>query len=156
MEETNSVKNDLNELQRAFCEYYVSNGFNATQAAKSAGYSERTAGSQGSRLLKEDKIQKYIDILKQQAASHIDLSKEALLTKLNAMLLNSPEGIQLKAIDLINKMNGYYAPEKQEVTHNKYSDLEKKVEEMSAEELEVYIQSMNDDSDDKPNLKRVK
>ncbi len=45
----------LNSRQQAFVENYVKNN-NATQAALEAGYAERTAASQGSRLLKNDKV----------------------------------------------------------------------------------------------------
>lgn len=156
MEKIDPLKFGVSPKQQSFCEYYVSNGFNATQACRQAGYSTKTSASQGSRLLKDEKVKKYINYLQQQIANNVDLSKEALLMKLNKMLDTSAEGVQLKAIDMIAKLNGYYAPEKQEVTYNKYSELEDKLEGMSAEELEEYIQSMDDESDDKPNLKRVK
>lgn len=44
-----------------FAEAYVSNGFNATEAAKTAGYSKKTAESQASRLLKNVKVLEFID-----------------------------------------------------------------------------------------------
>jgi phage terminase small subunit len=39
------------DKQSVFIDAYMTNGFNATQAAITAGYSEKTARSQGSRLL---------------------------------------------------------------------------------------------------------
>lgn len=45
----------LNDKQRAFVEAYV-RSWNATQAAIAAGYSEKTAGSQGHELLKKPEI----------------------------------------------------------------------------------------------------
>ena len=51
--------NGLNEKQSMFCLEYIKD-FNATQAAISAGYSEKTAGSQGHDLLKKPEIQKEI------------------------------------------------------------------------------------------------
>ena len=50
----------LNEKQKAFCEYYASS-FNATESAKKAGYSEKTAYSQGQRMLKNVEVKSYID-----------------------------------------------------------------------------------------------
>ena len=41
----------LTPKQQRFVEEYCKNGFNATQAAIKAGYSEKTARSQGQRLL---------------------------------------------------------------------------------------------------------
>lgn len=43
--------------QKAFVEAYLANGFNATQAAITAGYSKKTARSQGARLLTNVDIQ---------------------------------------------------------------------------------------------------
>lgn len=57
-----AVKKELSEQQKAFCEYYVIN-LNATQAAVEAGYSEKTARQQGSRLLSNVYIQEYIKVL---------------------------------------------------------------------------------------------
>ena len=56
----------LNEKQKAFCEYYASS-FNATESAKKAGYSEKTAYSIGQRLLKNVEIQKYLAELSNKA-----------------------------------------------------------------------------------------
>jgi len=39
--------------QRLFCEAYLQNGFNATQAAITAGYSKKTAGSTGPENLEK-------------------------------------------------------------------------------------------------------
>lgn len=50
----------LNEMQQAFADYYLETS-NATEAAKKAGYSEKTAYSQGQRLLKNVEVKCYID-----------------------------------------------------------------------------------------------
>lgn len=50
-----------NKRYESFCQSYVSTGWNATRAAKDAGYSEKTAYSQGSRLLKIVEVQQRID-----------------------------------------------------------------------------------------------
>lgn len=49
----------LNEMQKAFADYYIKTA-NATESAKRAGYSEKTAYSQGQRLLKNVEISAYI------------------------------------------------------------------------------------------------
>jgi phage terminase small subunit len=58
----------LTAKQRVFVDSYIINGFNATQAAITAGYSEATAYSQGSRLLKNVEIKQAIDALFTQHA----------------------------------------------------------------------------------------
>jgi phage terminase small subunit len=52
---------NLTDKQRAFLIAYLSNGFNATKAALTAGYSEDTARQQGSRLLSNVDIRQEID-----------------------------------------------------------------------------------------------
>ena len=47
--------------QRLFVDHYLT-CWNATKAAKLAGYSKKTAGSQGHRLLKKAEIQSFIKI----------------------------------------------------------------------------------------------
>ena len=49
----------LNEMQKAFADYYIETA-NATESAKRAGYSEKTARSQGQRLLTNVDISDYI------------------------------------------------------------------------------------------------
>jgi len=46
----------MNERVKIFIVEYVGNKFNATEAAKRAGYSEKTAYSQGQRLLKNVEV----------------------------------------------------------------------------------------------------
>ena len=43
-------KSKLTEKQKRFCDFYIETG-NAAEAARLAGYSERTARQQGQRLL---------------------------------------------------------------------------------------------------------
>jgi phage terminase small subunit len=50
----------LNPKQKAFVEFYLS-CWNATSAARQAGYSEKTARQQGSRLLSNDDVLAAID-----------------------------------------------------------------------------------------------
>lgn len=50
----------MTKKQRDFANEYIKNGGNATKAAKAAGYSEKTARSQGQRLLTNVAISKYI------------------------------------------------------------------------------------------------
>jgi phage terminase small subunit len=47
-------------MQKAFADYYLEKS-NATDAAIRAGYSKKTAYSQGQRLLKNAEVKKYID-----------------------------------------------------------------------------------------------
>lgn len=52
---------DLRPQQMIFVTEFIKNGGNATQAAIAAGYSEKTAHVQGSRMLKDAKVQQYLN-----------------------------------------------------------------------------------------------
>lgn len=52
---------DLRPQKMIFVTEYLKNGNNATLAAISAGYSEHTAASQGSRLLKSVDVQQFLN-----------------------------------------------------------------------------------------------
>ena len=69
----------LNERQKAFCEYYAA-CFNATEAAKRAGYSEKTAYSIGTENLKKPEIQSDLQALTEKAQSSRIATIEEVLT----------------------------------------------------------------------------
>ena len=58
----------MNEKRERFCREYAASG-NATQAAINAGYSRKTAKSQGQRLLTFVDVQAYIEELTEAARS---------------------------------------------------------------------------------------
>ncbi len=80
----------LNEKQRAFCEHYAA-CFNATEAAKKAGYSEKTAYSIGNENLKKPEIQKYLQELKESAKSSRIATMTEVLEYLSQTMRNSEE-----------------------------------------------------------------
>ena len=66
---TKKSKNEtLNQRQTSFCLHYLTNGNNATEAARKAGYTgnETVLGVTGFRLLRNPKIQTYIKTLPQK------------------------------------------------------------------------------------------
>ena len=73
----------LTERQKAFCDYYIET-LNATEAARRAGYSEKTAKEIGCENLTKPNIQAYIqERLKQMDKERIASAEEVLeyLTK---------------------------------------------------------------------------
>ena len=57
---------ELTPKQKAFADYYLETG-NATEAAKRAGYSEKTAYAMGAENLRKPQISQYIEERKKQA-----------------------------------------------------------------------------------------
>lgn len=69
----------LNEQRILFAHKYVENGFNATQAAKDAGYSAKTAYVLGSKLLDDPETWAYIQGLTEDLLRESHLSASDLL-----------------------------------------------------------------------------
>jgi phage terminase small subunit len=68
----------MNDRQQTFVEHYLTNGLNATQAAKMAGYSEHSAKWQGYALLREPGVRAAID----EALAARRMSAEEILARL--------------------------------------------------------------------------
>lgn len=68
----------LSVKQKKFCEYYVESG-NATEAAKKAGYSKKTAYSIGTENLKKPEIRNFIEELTAAEKSKRMASAEEVL-----------------------------------------------------------------------------
>lgn len=75
----NAKKWNLSDKQKMFCEEYLID-LNATQAAKRARYSEKTAGRIAGQLLKKLEIQEYISYLKSMVSKKLELTHE-MITK---------------------------------------------------------------------------
>ncbi len=69
-------KAEAEKRRKLFVEAYVANGGNATQAAISAGYSEKTADQQGSRLLRDVKVSSDIALRAREVADRYGLTTE--------------------------------------------------------------------------------
>jgi phage terminase small subunit len=81
---SSTYKSALNPKQTAFCEEYIKD-LNGTQAAIRAGYSERTAESQASRLLMNAKVKEYIERLKTIRSEKTGYDAAWVLTKLGLL-----------------------------------------------------------------------
>jgi phage terminase small subunit len=107
----------LNPKQKSFAEKYHLTG-NATQSAIDSGYSNtgKSAEVMGSRLLSNDKVKAYLGTLQKQAGKKHTITRDAILDKLAGLMDDQDPKIQIKAIEVANKMCGFNEPEKQEVT----------------------------------------
>ena len=99
----------MNDRQRRFAEAFAACG-NAAQAAREAGYSEKTARSQGQRLLTNVDILKYVRELQDQAAA----GRIASMLQVRAFwsdVLNDPAektADRLRAGELLAKVAGAF------------------------------------------------
>ena len=106
--------------QKQFVNEYLVNGFNATQAAIGAGYSKKTAYSQGQRLLKHDEVKKQVTKVQEKLLSEGETKISDLVDTLKRITNDNEElrpNASIKAIEVICKILGLNATEKQEITH---------------------------------------
>lgn len=121
MENKKKIK-ELTPKQKSFCEHYLANGMNATQACKDAGYSEKSAMEQGYQLLQNTSVQAFLATQKEKTATKLEITKESLIEDLLAikqanMYAERGGMTAIKAIETINKMLGYNAVDKKEIEH---------------------------------------
>lgn len=110
----------LSDKHETFCQEYMVNGFNATAAYKKVyGVPDKQAESNGSRLMGNDKIIERLDELKKETQQYYQITKEELLNDLKDILKSNKgvrDSVAMKAIEIINKMSGFDAPLRQDIT----------------------------------------
>lgn len=72
---------ELNDQVIRFCDNYLIH-FNASKAAIQAGYSDKTAAQQASRLLTKVKVQEYLTIRKMELSEKLQYSQERTLQEI--------------------------------------------------------------------------
>jgi phage terminase small subunit len=110
----------LSAKHKAFCDEYLANGLNATQAYKTIyKVSDKVAGASGPRLMENVRIKEYLQQEGEKTAQRLNITKEELLNDL-VDIKNNNKGIRdataMKAIELISKMSGFDAPTRQEIS----------------------------------------
>jgi phage terminase small subunit len=99
----------LTPKQKAFCEYYASNG-NATESARLAGYSENTAQVQGAENLSKPIIQEYIKELANPIENKRIASANEIKEFWTSVMREDAEKMadRLKASELLAKTGGMF------------------------------------------------
>ena len=102
----------LTEKQKRFVRAYKTNGNNATKAALSAGYSKKTAYSQGQRLLKNVEIKKALGLEEEKLKQKYEYTVEKLIEELEiaqkAAVNAGNLTAYLKAVELKGKAFGLF------------------------------------------------
>ena len=84
----------MNEKQKLFVKHYLLDR-NATKAAISAGYSEKTAKQQGSRLLTNVDVAAAISVSAQKIAEKLDISAEYVLGTIKQTIERCSQGVEV-------------------------------------------------------------
>lgn len=141
---------ELSIKQKRFCEYYIISG-NATDAGIKAGYSEKYIGTNTDKLLKNTKIQEYIEeLIKQEENKRIADGKEVLEYLTSVMRGESTTQVLTGERD--EKGNYIYAPRKpaekerlkaSEMLAKRYGLLTEKIE-LSTDENVINVNLIED------------
>ncbi len=103
----------MNNQQKVFCREYIKNGNNGTRAYMIAypDSSEESARRQASRLLTNVDIQKYIEQLQSKTEDKAIMSIQERMQWLTNLINSKREksvSNKLKALEILNKMDGVY------------------------------------------------
>lgn len=109
----------LTAKQQRFVEEFCSNGFNATQAAISAGYSEKTAGSISSENLQKPEINKAIREFMGVVTDKCGIDTQWVVNKLKEEVEYTGEGsspsARVGALKVLTDYTGGFDANKQKV-----------------------------------------
>lgn len=99
----------MTERQKKFAEYYAQCG-NAAQSAIQAGYSEKYAGQNADKLLKNTNIADYIRTLTEDAQTARIMTARERQATLSDIAKDKQNELsdRIRAIDTLNKMTGEY------------------------------------------------
>ena len=94
----------LNEKQEKFAQAYIIHR-NATEAAKAAGYSDRSAANQGYRLINNPEIAERIEDLEKELQTNIDVVDE-IENQYTFAKANGHTNSAIKALELLSRIRG--------------------------------------------------
>ena len=94
----------LNQKQENFSQAYVLHR-NATEAAKAAGYSDKSAANQGYRLLQNDEILDRIEDLSKELETNINVIEE-IENQYTFAKANGHTNSAIKALELLSRIKG--------------------------------------------------
>jgi phage terminase small subunit len=110
---------NLNPKQLKFANLYLANS-NATASYKAAynpQMESKRAEACSSRLLSSAKVQEYLAIKRQELEKTAVITAREVAVEVLNISRDPFEKNRLKGYEILNKMYGYNAPEKQEVEH---------------------------------------
>jgi phage terminase small subunit len=94
----------LNEKQERFVQHYILTR-NATEAAKAAGYSEKSAHNQGYRLLQDEEIQQRVYDAEQEMTTDVDVISE-LENQYTYAKGHGHTNSAIKALEILSRVRG--------------------------------------------------
>lgn len=122
----------MTHKQKTFITEYLKTG-NATEAAKLAGYSKKTAYSAGQRLLKNVEICKQIAEHQNNAVANAEITVTEVIVMIKNIAQNGRmEGNRLRAMDLLMRHLGAYTDELKIISALKDNEVDELVNRLLA------------------------
>lgn len=122
----------VNERQKRFAEYYAQSG-NASWSARQAGYSEKYAGQNADKLLKNTNITNYIrELTEREQDKRIMTARERKAVLSDIAREGNDNADRIRAIDTLNKMTGEYVTK---IEGNISADVNNPYKDLTTEEL---------------------
>lgn len=121
----------MNERQKKFAEYYAQSG-NATKSAVQAGYSEKFAGQNADKLLKNTNVAEYIRELTEKAQDERIMTARERQAVLSDIARSGEDQDRIRAIDTLNKMTGEYVTK---IEGNISAEINNPFKDLTTEEL---------------------
>lgn len=111
----------LTDQQDRFCQEYVANGGNATQAYIRAGYSPAGAEQNACALMTNHKVQERVRELQTSVAERLGITQEYLLGHLKEIIDNqtNPNKDRLRAVELAGKNLAMWVEKTENKNENK-------------------------------------
>tara|TARA_R100001244_G_scaffold92177_2_gene69657 strand:- start:118 stop:525 length:408 start_codon:yes stop_codon:yes gene_type:complete len=94
----------LNDKQEKFAQAYIIHR-NATEAAKVAGYSDRSSANQGYRLINNEEIKERIEDLEKELTTTIDVISE-IENQYTFAKAHGHTNSAIKALELLSRVRG--------------------------------------------------
>ena len=137
----------MSPKQKKFCELYAACG-NATEAARQAGYSEKTAKQQGARLLTNVDLQDYIHELQEDDARQRIASAAQIKAFWSDVMRDSSQKTadRLKASEFLGKTAGIFVEKIEVGTNEEKNDVIIYLPEIEKIEDEEDISDTEEDS----------
>ena len=130
----------LNEKQEAFVQHYVLTR-NATEAAKAAGYSSKSAYNQGYRLLQDEAIQQRIYDAEQEMTTDVNVIEE-LENQYSYAKGHGHTNSAIKALEILSRVRGNKANDEDILNVDKIvSDIQSAMKIIGKEEMKKLMKT---------------
>ena len=128
----------MNEKQELFVQHYILTR-NATEAAKAAGYSERSAHNQGYRLLQDEEVRQRVYDAEQEMTTTLDVISE-LEAQYTYAKGHGHTNSAIKALEILSRVRGNKSDEEDILNTEKIiSDIQSAMKIIGKKEMKKLI-----------------